>query len=73
MFIHVYTLTFTYICRYLVKYPESIPGIFKEIEACHVNPKTAPFTVLCSAMSLAGGASLGPEQALVRKCIKNMI
>jgi H+/Cl- antiporter ClcA len=51
--------------RHTSKYPESIPGIFKEIQECHVNPKTAPYTVLFSAMSLAGGASLGPEQALV--------
>jgi len=53
------------ILRYASKYPETIPGIFKEINECHVNPETAPYTVLFSAMSLAGGASLGPEQALV--------
>lgn len=50
--------------RYVSKYPETVPGIFKEINECHVSPKTAPYTVLFSAMSLAGGASLGPEQAL---------
>ena len=50
--------------RVLLKYPESIDGIFKEIEHYHVNPKYAPATILLSAISLGGGACLGPEQAL---------
>ena len=49
----------------VLKYPETIPGIFKEIEHFRVEPSTAPSTILLSAISLAGGACLGPEQALV--------
>jgi hypothetical protein len=51
--------------RLLLNYPETIPGLFKEIEEYHVNPKNAPATILLSAISLGGGACLGPEQALV--------
>lgn len=52
------------ILRYVTKYPETLPGIFKEIEHARVEPTTAPYTIVFSAISLAGGASLGPEQAL---------
>jgi len=50
--------------RYSVNYPDDLPGLFQEIHSYHVNYKWAPFTILLSAISLAGGASLGPEQAL---------
>lgn len=52
------------ILRYSLNYPASLKGLFKEIEEYHVEPTTAPSTVLLSAISLGGGASLGPEQAL---------
>ena len=51
--------------RVLLNYPEKIDGIFKEISHYHVEPSTAPATILLSAISLGGGCSLGPEQALV--------
>lgn len=51
--------------RYIMHYPGNLPGLFREILSYHVEPKWAPATVVLSAISLAGGASLGPEQALV--------
>ena len=50
--------------RWMFDYPENVPGLFKDINDCHVEPKWAPLTFLISAVSLGGGASLGPEQAL---------
>lgn len=50
--------------RVVLHYPETIDGLFKEIAEYHVEPGTAPATVLLSAISLGLGASLGPEQAL---------
>jgi hypothetical protein len=44
---------------------EQIDGIFKEINTYHVDHTIAPQTILLSCISLAGGATLGPEQALV--------
>ena len=55
--------------RVLMKYPENLPGFFKEVTDCHVDPTWALHTVLLSAISLAGGANLGPEQAMVRLCM----
>lgn len=52
------------IVRYLYSYPDNLPGIFKEITDYHVDPTFSPLTVFISAISLAGGASLGPEQAM---------
>jgi hypothetical protein len=40
-------------------------GLFKEINDCHVNPDYICITYLISALSLSGGATLGPEAALV--------
>jgi hypothetical protein len=53
--------------RVLMKYPENLPGFFKEVTDCHVDPTWALPTVLLSAISLGGGANLGPEQAMVRR------
>ena len=50
--------------RWLTDYPESIPGLFRDINDYHVEPKWAPVTFFISAISLSCGASLGPEQAL---------
>ena len=50
--------------RYLTNYPDNLPGIFKEILTYHVEPKWVIHSFILSMLSLAGGASLGPEQAL---------
>lgn len=52
------------VIRWLVDYPFNLPGLFAEIRDYHVEPKWTPWTFVISATSLAGGASLGPEQAL---------
>jgi H+/Cl- antiporter ClcA len=44
--------------------PEHQAGLIKELEAERVEPSTVPGTVTVSAVSLVGGASLGPEAAL---------
>jgi H+/Cl- antiporter ClcA len=43
---------------------DDLPGFFAELQHCHVDYKWMPFVYTLSALSLAGGASLGPEQAL---------
>ena len=50
--------------RWVSSYPDDRPGVFKEINDCHVDSTHVPLTVLISLISLCGGASLGPEQAL---------
>lgn len=52
------------VLRWLSSYPSDLPGFFKEVNSCHVEPKHAPMTLLLSAISIAGGAALGPEQAM---------
>ena len=44
--------------------PSETPGIIAEIKTGEVEAKLVPATVLISAISLIGGASLGPEKAL---------
>ena len=44
--------------------PAMLPGSIKEIQAQRVEPSTVPAAVAVSLVSLAGGASLGPEDAL---------
>jgi len=44
--------------------PAMLPGTIKEIQAQRVEPSTVPAAVAVSLVSLAGGASLGPEDAL---------
>jgi hypothetical protein len=56
--------------RWLFTYPDNLPGIFKDIQSFHVDPKWIPVTYCLSAISLAGGATLGPEQALVSEIIQ---
>ena len=51
--------------RWAFSYPDDLPGIFKEISDYHVHWEWSPLTLILSAMSLGGGASLGPEAALV--------
>lgn len=50
--------------RFFLSYPDNLPGIFKDINTFHVEPKWVPVTYAISMISLAGGATLGPEQAL---------
>ena len=50
--------------RRLTRLPEKIPGLFEGLKDGHVDPRLVPGIVAVSAVSLIGGASLGPEQAL---------
>lgn len=50
--------------RYMMSFPDDLPGFFKEVTSCHVDYTHAPQTLVLSAISIAGGASLGPEQAM---------
>jgi H+/Cl- antiporter ClcA len=52
------------VLRCLTKLPAKIPGLIADIERAHVDPRLVPGIVAVSAVSLIGGASLGPEQAL---------
>jgi H+/Cl- antiporter ClcA len=48
----------------LLRVPERTPGIIAEISTGQVDAPLVPAMVLISAVSLIGGASLGPEKAL---------
>ena len=48
----------------LTRLPAKIPGLIADIEGGHVDTGLVPGIVAVSAVSLIGGASLGPEQAL---------
>jgi H+/Cl- antiporter ClcA len=48
----------------VAKVPDKTPGIIAEISTGQVEERIVPATVLISAISLIGGASLGPEKAL---------
>jgi H+/Cl- antiporter ClcA len=50
--------------RRLTRLPQEIPGLFTDLNEEHVNPGLVPGIVAVSAVSLIGGASLGPEKAL---------
>ena len=50
--------------RRLTKLPARIPSLVEDLEHGHVDLRSVPGTVAVSAVSLIGGASLGPEQAL---------
>jgi H+/Cl- antiporter ClcA len=52
------------VLRRVLRVPAKLPGTFKEIAEQRVDPSTAPAAVVVSLVSLAGGASLGPEDAL---------
>ena len=64
MFITAGTGLLVGIVRWVFEYPYNLPGLFAEIRDYHVEPKWSPLTFFLSMGSLAGGASLGPEQAL---------
>jgi H+/Cl- antiporter ClcA len=52
------------VLRRVFRLPAKLPGTFAEIKEQRVEPSTVPGAVVVSLVSLAGGASLGPEDAL---------
>jgi len=44
--------------------PDQTPGLIDDLRDGHVEPRTVPGIAVVSAVSLIGGASLGPEKAL---------
>lgn len=48
----------------LTRLPEEISGLFDDLLSGHVYQRLVPGTMLVSAVSLIGGASVGPEKAL---------
>jgi H+/Cl- antiporter ClcA len=50
--------------RAVTKLPAKVPGLIADIKSAHVDPGLVPGIVAVSAVSLIGGASLGPEEAL---------
>jgi H+/Cl- antiporter ClcA len=50
--------------RRLTGLPEQVPGLFGDMKAEHVDPGLVPATMAISAVSLIGGASVGPEKVL---------
>jgi H+/Cl- antiporter ClcA len=52
------------VLRRVLRVPAKLPGTFKEIKEQRVEPATAPAAVAVSLVSLVGGASLRPEDAL---------
>jgi H+/Cl- antiporter ClcA len=52
------------VLRRVSRVPAKLPGTLKEIKEQRVEPATSPAAVAVSLVSLVGGASLGPEDAL---------
>src|SRR5215471_1463917 len=52
------------VLRRVFRLPAKLPGTVAELKAQRVEPSTAPGAVVVSLVSLVGGASLGPEDAL---------
>jgi H+/Cl- antiporter ClcA len=50
--------------RRLTHLPEHTPGLIADMQSGHVDPRLVPGIAAVSAVSLIGGASLGPEKAL---------
>jgi chloride channel protein, CIC family len=50
--------------RRVTRLPEEIPGLIADLKDGHVEPRLVPGIAVVSAVSLIGGASLGPEKAL---------
>src|SRR6516165_3288173 len=50
--------------RRLTRLPWKTPGLFEDLQTEHVDPALVPGIAAVSAVSLIGGASLGPEKAL---------
>jgi chloride channel protein, CIC family len=52
------------VLRHFLRVPAELPGTVQELKDGRVEPSTAPAAVAVSLLSLVGGASLGPEDAL---------
>ena len=52
------------VLRRFLRVPAKLPGTVEELKEQRVEPSTVPGAVAVSLVSLAGGASLGPEDAL---------
>jgi len=52
------------VLRRFFRVPAELPGTVQELKDGRVEPSTAPAAVAVSLVSLVGGASLGPEDAL---------
>jgi H+/Cl- antiporter ClcA len=52
------------VLRRFLRVPDRLPGTVEEIKDQRVEPSTTPAAVAVSLLSLVGGASLGPEDAL---------
>jgi H+/Cl- antiporter ClcA len=52
------------VLRRWLRVPAKLPGTLQELKAARVEPSTTPAAVVVSLISLVGGASLGPEDAL---------
>jgi H+/Cl- antiporter ClcA len=52
------------VLRRLTRLPEDVPGLFEDLRAGRVDPRLVPGTMAVSAVSLIGGASVGPEKVL---------
>jgi H+/Cl- antiporter ClcA len=52
------------VLRRVFRLPAKLPGTFAEVKEQRVEPATVPAAVAVSLVSLVGGASLGPEDAL---------
>jgi H+/Cl- antiporter ClcA len=52
------------VLRRATRMPERIPGLIADLQKEYVDPRLVPSIVAVSAVSLIGGASLGPEEAL---------
>jgi H+/Cl- antiporter ClcA len=50
--------------RRVTRLPEEMPGLIDDLKDGHVDPRLVPGIAVVSAVSLIGGASLGPEKAL---------
>ncbi|HSU35303.1 MAG TPA: chloride channel protein [Propionibacteriaceae bacterium] len=50
--------------RRVTHLPEQVPGLIADVQEGHVDPRLVPGITIVSAVSLIGGASLGPEKAL---------
>lgn len=52
------------ILRHVLKMPAKTPGLIEDLKTEHIDVNRVPAIVAVSAVSLIGGASLGPEVAL---------
>ena len=50
--------------RRLTRLPDEVPGLFEDLQAENFDPGLMPGTIAVSAVSLIGGASVGPEKVL---------